>query len=282
MLVRFVVLILIVVSVGCSHNEIRSDRSRFNQLASVTFSNNSENYDLGALYDFEKCILRETIANDLDKMNDWRTVTIENRFQVRTYHASYLDLDFAFVKCGDRFSFITLPDVVKHIYGVRYHYKEVGDDWILKDSSAMYTINSTLLNEFLNDSISAIKNRSVFEKATLLNRLLPEIFYSPFFRPISRFEFKDMIDAQINAGEMTNYDYEKIRELIDHARPSVVELCSIFFMERVGWVLLNYPDKNLEENKVKVDAYFIVFRERVIITRVDENTKYIKCREQYE
>lgn len=277
MLVRFVVFILIVVSVGCSHNEIRSDRSRFNQLASVTFSNNSENYDLGALYDFEKCILRETIANDLDKMNDWRTVTIENRFQVRTYHASYLDLDFAFVKCGDRFSFITLPDVVKHVYDVRNHYIEADDGWILKDSSAVYTINSILLNEFLNDSISVIKERSVFEKATLLNRLLPEIFYSPFFRPISLYQFKDMLDAKINSGEMKNDDYNKVRKLIEPVHPSVVNLSCIFFLERVGWILLNYPEENLEGNKVKVDAYFIAVRKRSIVVHGEEHVKYLNC-----
>lgn len=277
MLIRFVILILLVFSVGCSHNEVRSDRVRFNQLAAVTFSDNSEKYDFGSLYDFEKCILNETIANDLDEMNDWRTVTIENRFQVRTYHTPYLDLDFAFVKCGDRFSFITLPDVVKHIYGVRYYYKEEGDDWILKDSSAVYTINSTLLNEFLNDSISAIKKRSVFEKATLLNRLLPEIFYSPFLRPVSLYQFKDMIDAQINAGEMKNDDYNKIRKLIEPVHPSVSKLCCIFFMERVGWVLLNYPEENIATGKMKVDAYFIAIRKRGIIVHGEERTKYLKC-----
>lgn len=181
MLARFAIVLIFIV--GCSHDKVRSDRGRYNQLASVAFVDNFEKYDFGTLSGSEKCILKETIANDLDEMNDWRTVTIENRFQVRTYHTQYLDLDFAFVKCGDRFNFITLPDVVSYIYDLRYHYKEEGDggDWILKDSSAVYTINSTLLNEFLNDSISAIKNRSVFEKATLLNRLIPEIFLFSFF-----------------------------------------------------------------------------------------------------
>lgn len=280
MLARFAIVLIFIV--GCSHDKVRSDRGRYNQLASVAFVDNFEKYDFGTLSGSEKCILKETIANDLDELNDWRFVEVDNRFRIRTYHAPYLDLDFAFVKHGDRFSFITLPDVVKYIYGIRHRYKEQHNKWVLKDSSAVFTLNSVLLDNFLNDNAIAIKELSPFEKATLLNRLLPEIFSSPFFRPISRFEFKDMIDAQINAGEMTNYDYEKIRGLIDHAHPSVVELCNIFFMERVGWVLLNYPDKNLEENKVKVDAYFIVFRERVIITRADENTKYIRCREQYE
>lgn len=214
-------------------------------------------------------------------MNDWRTVTIENRFQVRTYHTPYLDLDFAFVKYGDRFSFITLPDVVKHIYDIRDHYQEAGNDWILKDSSAVYAINSTLLNEFLNDSIAAIKKRSVFEKATLLNRLLPEIFYSPFFRPISLYQFKDMLDAQINSGEMKNDDYNKIRKLIEPVHPSVVELCSIFFMPRVGWVILNYPEENIAVGKVKVDAYFIAVQKRVPMVHGEENTKYIRSRQQF-
>lgn len=277
MLIRFVILVLLALSVGCSHNEVRSERGRFNQLAAVTFSDNSEKYDLGSLHDFEKCILHETIANDLDKMNDWRTVTIENRFQVRTYHTPYLDLDFAFVKYGDRFSFITLPDVVKHIYDIRDHYQEAGNDWILKDSSAVYTINSTLLNGFLNDSIAAIKKRSVFEKATLLNRLLPEIFYSPFFRSISLYQFKDMLDEQINAGEMKNDDYNKIRKLIEPVHPSVVNLSCIFFLERVGWILLNYPEENLEGNKVKVDAYFIAVRKRSSIVHGEEHIKYFNC-----
>lgn len=267
--------------IGCVGDK-NSDFDGFNYLACEAALRDFDEYDLGALSDSERCILKETIANDLDKLNDWRFVEVDNRFRIRTYHAPYLDLDFAFVKHGDQFSFITLPDIVKYIYGIRHRYKEQHNKWVLKDSSAVFTLNSVLLDNFLNDNAIAIKERSSFEKATLLNRLLPEIFSSPFFRPISRFEFKDMIDAQINAGEMTNYDYEKIRGLIDHAHPSTVELCSIFFMERVGWVLLNYPDKNLEENKVKVDAYFIVFRERVIITRADENTKYIRCREQYE
>lgn len=277
MLIRFMILVLLALSVGCSHNEVRSERGRFNQLAAVTFSDNSEKYDLGSLHDFEKCILHETIANDLDKMNDWRTVTIENRFQVRTYHTPYLDLDFAFVKYGDRFSFITLPDVVKHIYDIRDHYQEAGNDWILKDSSAVYTINSTLLNGFLNDSIAAIKKRSVFEKATLLNRLLPEIFYSPFFRSISLYQFKDMLDEQINAGEMKNDDYNKIRKLIEPVHPSVVNLSCIFFLERVGWILLNYPEENLEGNKVKVDAYFIAVRKRSSIVHGEEHIKYFNC-----
>lgn len=32
----------------------------------------------------------ETTANDLDEMNDWRTVTIENRFQVSSEKKQYL------------------------------------------------------------------------------------------------------------------------------------------------------------------------------------------------
>ena len=141
----------------------------------------------------------------------------------------------------------------------------------------MFSINSDLLNQFLNGSTSAIKEQSALDKAMLLNRLIPEIFYSPFFHSISLYRFKDMIDEQINTGEMKNGDYNKIRKLIEPVHPSVVKLSCIFFMERVGWILLNYPEENLAGNKVKVDAYFIAVRKRRSIVHGEEHIKYLNC-----
>jgi hypothetical protein len=270
-------LFLILTIIGCSPDTKNIELDHFNDLAGEFVLRNFEEYDLGYLEDFERCILKETIANDLDELNDWRTVTIDDKFQVRNYHAQYLDLDFAIIRCGEHFSLVTLPDVANFVYDIRRYYQEQGEGWILKDSSAVFSINSDLLNQFLNDSTSAIKEQSSLEKAMLLNRLIPEIFYSPFFRSISLYQFKDMIDEQINTGEIRNDDYSKVRKLIESIHPSVVNLCTVFFMERVGWVLLNYPEENLEGNKVNVDAYFIAVRKRNSIVHGEEHIKYSNC-----
>jgi hypothetical protein len=171
---------------------------------------------------------------------------------------------------------------VKFIYGIKNHYEEQGDHWILKDSSAVFSMNSELLNDFLNDSTSAIKEQSALQKASLLNRLLPEIFFSPFFHSISLFEFENIIDEQINTGGIKNYDYNKVRKLIEPVHPSTVQLCNVFFMEGVGWVLLNFPEENLADDAVKVDAYFIALRKRNIIVHDEERTQYLRCREQFD
>src|SRR5687768_6836295 len=103
-----------------------SQPSSFNDQAAEFFDKQahvSEN-SLQNLSETERCILSKVIDNDLDKINNWKSTLLWDAFEVRSYFAPYLRLNFHFVKAlgTNEYFFVCLPELDKFLYDVEMNY----------------------------------------------------------------------------------------------------------------------------------------------------------------
>ncbi|HEY9046886.1 MAG TPA: hypothetical protein VIN08_13375 [Ohtaekwangia sp.] len=262
---------------SCSTNSNKSSIKSFNNDARTYFINNEEAFDLAPLSESEKCIIKKSISNDLDEINNWRTVTISDQFYIRNYRVEGVDFDFSFVKDSvGNFYFISLPQIHDYIYSLSNYYDEIDNFFVLKDSIDLVDISSPFVDKLTESEIFAMKNGDFGDKFRLLDNLMHEIFELFFLQEISIGEFENEFRNKI-IGTSSNRNYNKVKELLNKITTSsnyVIKSCAI---KEVGYVLFVYSLENQIDNQIRIKIYFLPQIKRSRIAHSDISTKYKDC-----
>lgn len=264
--------------VSCSVDSNKASLKSFNDEARSYFINKERAFDSTPLSEAEKCIIKKSVSNDLDQINNWRTVTISDLFCIRNYQVEGIDFDFSFVKdSAENFYFFCLPQINDYIYNLSKYYKEVDNVFVLKDSIDLVDISSSFVDRFTESEILAVKSENFGDKFRLVSNVMHEVFEPLFSQEISIGEFEGKFQNEIREISNSNRNYDKVKDLLDRITKSpnyVIQSCAI---KEVGYVLFVYSLENEIDNRIRVGIYLLPQIRRSRIAHSDINTRYKDC-----
>jgi hypothetical protein len=229
--------------------------------------------------------LYKVVSNDLDKLNNWKTTLIDDRFLVRNFFEGYTQINFSFVKdiVSEKSYFISLPTLDKFICDVQLNYIGKNDTtFILKnDKKRLVKLNTPLLDSIFTNAIFKIddsKKNDFFDKYKISSHLLREVL-----EKIYKYEFSGLpgrMQSQMNAGLITKTDYEDIINVfeLNLRRNSIVEVCNI---DRIGYVLVVYFFDKSISNNINVDLYFVPEKERSRLSKHYLSDYWKECSREF-
>jgi len=254
--------------------------SHFNESAKEFFVTNFHSLDLSPLSEPDKCVLLNTVANDLGNLNDLRMTIIGDGFLIRNYHEKYLDFHFSFVfdNNSDKFYFISLPQLVDFKTNVMKYYDQINDStYTIKDPSWLIKLNTSLFDKlFSNDRfLIGVGNDDFTRVFDLASAMLSEMFRDLYQRKISVGEFSGKVEDNYNRKTISKNDLNMINDLIEPMFTEDNYRVQVFSLKEVGYVLFVYF-MDQSQLKIQVDSYLIPNeRRRMVYRQVD--TKYREC-----
>lgn len=268
---------------NCESQPSYLNSKQFNVEARTTFLNGYKSMDLSPLNEEGKCILKNIVENDLDKLNDWRIAIIKDRFVVKNYYDDYLHLHFSFINDQtnhNRIYFISLPHLEEFFWNLPKYYEPKNDTiYEFKGPPDLIKVNSILIDKFLESSsffVKATDVKSFYSKFHLVRHLLEEMLRPIFPNEISVGTLVGDIENEFISGKISRTVYQNINDKITPMFNSENYQVQVFQVEQVCYVLLVYSVDEMT-SKIKVDFFIIPEAERRDLTGYDETTEYLEC-----
>jgi hypothetical protein len=210
------------------------------------------------LNETHNCVLAKSIHNDLDKLNNWKTINLWGTFDVRTYFQPFVQLNFQFVKDlkSDRYYFISFPEVDDYFYHVEKYYDHVNDSVPGDSKKHIQEIPCELLNEILSAPAFLVSNDADYYKKGQQVEQMLEVLLERNFDPAKRFPAQEDFDkGMLSAAEFA--EIESIyRENLQKKGASV----AMFENTWAGFLMVIL---NREKDKLRAQLYFIPKQRRM-------------------
>jgi hypothetical protein len=234
----------------------------FNITAAHYFSQHIDSIDLDPLSTYHKCIVRKTILNDLDELNNDKKVLLHDRFVLRTYFDPYIQLPFTFVRddLKDKMYFIWMPYLKEQLFNVEYSYHQVNDSiFALNQPVEVIKMPATLIDKFLYDQSFIIDSeRSFLDAVNFSQQFLEETLSVIFSREISVAEFERDLEQLFESNEISEVNYQKIKtQLINPMFSGGLHDVQSFRLAEVGHCLIVYRTDKDSNNRFKVEIYHL-------------------------
>jgi hypothetical protein len=275
------ILFYIIFILGCSMKQSADSYQNFNKEARQTFLKEFNSYDLTPLIGSERCILKETIENDLDEINNWKVSVIKDTFAVRSYNGGYLQLDFSFIldKTSGKYYFLWIPSLKERLFDFRVHYKEKNDTtYVLKDSVYAIKMHTPLLDKFFTHPIFHIDSNEndFFKKYSIARHLMEEAFGEIYKYELDGGvligKMKSLLEKKVISNSAYNFINDKFNKPISTIDNYQLET---FYFDYAGYILLTYTVDS-STNFLKVNTYYIPNKERPLSVRWIA-TNYREC-----
>jgi hypothetical protein len=269
---------------ACISQERRVDMNNLNELSKSFFINNFKSIDLSGLSEAEKCILLETVKNDMDQLNDLTASTVQS-FSIRNFYLRFSQLHFSFVfdsKDGQIY-FLALPELHRWINDVKSHYTAMNDSiYQLKEKNSLRLLNTPLLDIiFTNDSfrIDPHSSNAFQRKYKLASGLSRESFRMLYHHEVPSYEVFSLIEEKTKEEIVSKSSAEDLASLIREATRHNIAV-ETFYLDGIGFVAFKYS-VNERVSKIGIDVYFLPAVQRKRYVRFEADTKYVECmREQ--
>lgn len=287
---RIVTAILpLVCIVACVSQEIGSQLRRFENEAAIKVTKNFSTYDLVPLTPSEKCVLEQSILNDLPIMGDRRIAVVDNTFIVKAYREQYLDLNFGIVKVDgeEQFYLLSIPDLPRHIWDAATLHEIVNDtSYALLGAVTPRKLKTSLITDFFrrpefkgrsgDDGDAALKRRNA---AMIMAEIYAPFYlnYDPFYvNSISVHRFKEIIDNDVKLNRMTNEERYQLAPLVDDALFKIDRETEIFSIYDVGYLIFEYKTDS-SSGDLEFNAYILPKRKRHGLSRFEKQTDFVDC-----
>jgi len=270
-------LILIASNYSCLAQSTDEILLNFNSRARESFNENDFTAELSSLDDLSRCVLRKSIDNYLNRLNNWKLSVIDS-FYVRNYPMEGLLSSFSFVatKSG-KFYFVYLP-LYDHYWlsSKEYYYNDKTSHLELKESfwGPVRLINSSMVDDFFNKEVFVSNNNQrQFQKAI---HLLPFIFPDLIEHRIQLSTFLESIKKTESAK-----DFALIKEKIDpivSRRQYISDRDSdyLIFSTPTGFLFLDfYPESN--SGQLRLNFYLILTKIRGSWLKSDNLDDFSEC-----
>lgn len=237
-------LLAVFVQLQCANPTRFVKSDEFDQGATKFFVANIDSFDLSPLNNAEKCILVESISHNLKEFSNSTTVFLYDRYLVRTYYQTVLQLriNFVYDVSTERFYFVMLPQLYKMLVDVNVNC-ELNEDgrFKLRTQRGLVKVNSQLLTRFLMEQ-GLLHSDDCNVTRTLLHTLVPELVQGNTSVSL----FKERMRRDIETGIISDSSSHEIEELIKEHN------LEIFNVEYVGFVVFEYCSAAPSLNGVQV------------------------------
>lgn len=232
----FFALIMSVVLCECSGIP---ELTNFNKDARSFYNGSIDEIDFGPLAARDKCIITSIVNNELDSLNNSRSVIFDSRFIGRNYYSEYLQLDLNFIYDiqHERFYFFAIPQLTTFFYNFQQLYIQRDDGRkTLRDSISLIDINSSLASDFFNEWFQSSNlaidqpNRSMNEAQHILRYCLISLEKNR----ISLSEFAQILREKVQNDQLSGNTY---RDLLQVIEPDITREVVCYSLPSVGYFL---------------------------------------------
>lgn len=279
--------IILFVFIGLSFTTCSSQTSipsskEFNKEAKEFFIDQYELFDLSPLDTSEKCILKNTILNDLDQMDNGSVTIFEDRYVIKNYFDTYLRLRFNFVKdiLTNRFYFISLPQFDRMLYNVKVNYDEFPNGiYKLKAPREAIRINTSLIDAFFNDGDSfhdTAENTGLNSKFESAAKLIDKIFPDLATSNTMVSNFNSQMHDEYDLGRISESAFNQIMKLLEPLSLNVNCRIEAYLIDKSGFLLFIYSTDS-QSSKMKIASYFVPEPEGLYISGFNDENRYKDC-----
>lgn len=261
--------------VACQKNSCPpySDVMRdFNAAAQNQILSKFDTIDLFPMSDREKCILKKTISEFLNELNDFKITQIDS-FYIRNYALEDLGRNFSVVMIKDRYYLLTLPRLFEYWYTDRY-YNQTAHGYKLRGADgAISRINSQGFDEFVSNEVFVDSSSyTLGHFMVMLNAIFPELTY----KEVPHREIQEWI------AEQPPQNQDVIESLLDPIIGSRGKLMMphdwrAYRIDYFGFVLFAFRVNSDVLKPITVDIYFLPFVERFGTFYETDDVKYRNC-----
>jgi len=265
---------------NCMYAQIETNSNRFNKTAAKTILSKFEGYDLKPFDETERCILKKVIQNDLDKLNNFRTVLLNDRFFIKNYSENYLGVEFSFVEdiINHRYYFVCVPSLFKFIDNLSFLYEEKNDTlFVLKGGEGFQKLATPLLDSlFLNEGfkVTTSDEREIYKQLKAAQVTTYEVLHSVYNEEPINFHVE--MENQMKSGLISTSDYDRITKLYNlHLEENyLVDVCKLDY---AGYIMFVYSFNKSASDHVKVDVYFLPKKARNRISHAVKSNYWKEC-----
>jgi hypothetical protein len=274
-------IILLGTILSCSIQRAENTHSSqlFNREARESYMKVYLNKEFFPLNVKEKCILDETVTNDLERLNSLTRTEFMDSLEVRNFYDHFIGWPFSFIRNNSdgRMYFVFFADLPHFIYTLDEHYSKVTDStYALKNPLQAVRMNCGDCIDLFSHPMFIIKSdqeKEFFAKVQLGHSLLKELDQGLYFRKVDNVTVQDYLKKALDDGLMVGKDYNLLNALLNGSFGRRESTC--FLVEGVGYVIYTFSHDERNEG-IKFDPYFLPFINRTLITR-SVAPRHIKC-----
>jgi hypothetical protein len=260
-IISLLTILLFVCCEGNKHESLPKEKE-FNAQAKAAYFENCESL-ITQVSQKQKCVLRETISNDLDKINNVAIVLVTETFALRRYEDLYINRPFTFIqdRTNGQFYFLYFPLIERYIYELEEFYRASQDGTFGLSSESVVRIECFGCASIIQHEVFKPKDhsdRSFFESVRLANSLFEEAFRPLYEASIDPHYVRKYIN-ELSANALIDEQSAKLgQRLADNY--SLDKRIECFYIEGVGYIIFNFS-KN-ENGGLRFDSYLIPLAKR--------------------